>query len=162
MKKIYALVLAAALLLLGTQANAQFHIGVGYLNSTEITRYNNGDKPFSEMMHGFYLGGTFNIKVAGNFGIAPGFYIDALFQEELYREQPKYYQSRFGGFNFESGIYRELALNIPVNLLRRCESSVYSGGSHYIPGRYGCSYRRHLWTSWRSAFLCYHRRNHQV
>ena len=116
MKKIYALVLAAALLLLGTQANAQFHIGVGYLNSTEITRYNNGDKPFSEMMHGFYLGGTFNIKVAGDFGIAPGFYIDALFQEELYREQPKYYQSRFGGFNFESGIYRELALNIPVNL----------------------------------------------
>ena len=116
MKKIYALVLAAALLLLGTQANAQFHIGVGYLNSTEITRYNNGDKPFSEMMHGFYLGGTFNIKVAGNFGIAPGFYIDALFQEELYREQPKYYQSRFGGFNFESGIYRELALNVPVNL----------------------------------------------
>ena len=73
MKKIYALVLAAALLLLGTQANAQFHIGVGYLNSTEITHYTNGDKPFSEMMHGFYLGGTFNIKVAGNFGIAPGF-----------------------------------------------------------------------------------------
>ena len=93
MKKIYALVLAAALLLLGTQAKAQFHIGVGYLNSTEITHYNNGDKPFSEMMHGFYLGGTFNIKVAGDFGM-----------------------SRFGGFNFESGIYRELALNIPVNL----------------------------------------------
>ena len=31
MKKIYALVLAAALLLLGTQANAQFHIGVGII-----------------------------------------------------------------------------------------------------------------------------------
>ena len=146
MKKIYALVLAAALLLLGTQANAQFHIGVGYLNSTEITHYNNGDKPFSEMMHGFYLGGTFNIKVAGNFGIAPGFYIDALFQEELYREQPKYYQSRFGGFNFESGIYRELALNVPVNLTYDFEindnvsiSSVYSAGPHHVSGRHGRS-----------------------
>jgi hypothetical protein len=66
MKKIYALVLAAALLLLGTQAKAQFHIGVGYLNSTEITRFNDGTNPFRETMHGFYLGGTFNIKAQSN------------------------------------------------------------------------------------------------
>ena len=60
MKKIYALVLAAALMLLGTQAKAQFHIGVGYLNSTEITRFlNTNDPNFSETMHGFYVGGTF-------------------------------------------------------------------------------------------------------
>ena len=105
MKKIYALVLAAALLLLGTQAKAQFHIGVGYLNSTEITRFNDGTNPFRETMHGFYLGGTFNFKVAGDFGIAPGFYIDALFQEEVYNELPAYYQKRFAGFSFKNGIY---------------------------------------------------------
>ena len=116
MKKIYTIVLAAALMLLGTQAKAQFHLGVGYLNSTEITRFNDGANPFRETMHGFYLGGTFNFKIAGDFGIAPGFYIDALFQEEVYNELPAYYQKRFAGFSFKNGIYRELALNIPVNL----------------------------------------------
>jgi len=119
MKKIYTILLAAALMLMGTQAKAQFHIGVGYLNSTEITRFSdatiNEGKPFRETMHGFYLGGTFNIKVAGDFGIAPGFYIDALFQEERYNEQ--LYPTRFGtAFRFSNGLYRELALNIPVNL----------------------------------------------
>ena len=119
MKKYITLVLAAALMLLGTQANAQFHIGVGYLNSTEITRFSDPEvtpNPFRETMHGFYLGGTFNIKVAGDFGIAPGFYLDALFQEEAYNELPAYYQSRFTGFSFKNGLYRELAMNIPVNL----------------------------------------------
>ncbi len=115
MKKVLILVAA---LLVGIQAHAQFHIGVGYLNSTEITHYDKPDtKPFRETMHGFYLGGTFNIKLAGDFGIAPGFYLDMLFQEELYSEQPAYYQNRFlGGFTFKNGLYRELAFNIPVNL----------------------------------------------
>lgn len=120
MKKFYSLVLAAALMLLGTQAKAQFHVGFGYLNSTEITRFqdatlNNG-KPFAENMSGFYLGATFNIKVAGDFGIAPGFYLDMLFQSERYTELPAYYQKRFAGFEFANGFYRELALNVPINL----------------------------------------------
>lgn len=59
MKKIFVTVLSAALLLVGTQANAQLSVGAGYLNSAESTAYNGGD-PDKDNLNGFYVGVNYN------------------------------------------------------------------------------------------------------
>ena len=62
MKKYYAIAIVATFMLFTGKANAQFGIHAGYQNSTcySILQGN-----------GFYVGGSFNIKVVDNFGIAP-------------------------------------------------------------------------------------------
>ena len=68
MKKIFSIVLAASLMLLGTQAFAQMSVNAGYLNSTLKT----GNT--SDNANGAYAGVSFNIPLAGGLGIAPGVY----------------------------------------------------------------------------------------
>ena len=69
MKKIVAIVFSAAALLLGTAvAHAQLSFGAGWLNSTEITKYTNGDPDDKTNLNGLYLGGQYNLNlVAGLF-----------------------------------------------------------------------------------------------
>ena len=71
MKKIISTLLAASLMLLGTQAFAQVSVNAGYLNSTQSFSNSNLKSINS---NGAYVGLTFNIPVAGGFGIAPGVY----------------------------------------------------------------------------------------
>ena len=109
MKKLFAsAAVAAALLLAATEAKAQLYVGVGFLNSTEITRYTNNDPKFTENMGGFYVGASYNFNLVGGLGFAPGFYLDGLFQTVNYKED-------------SNGIYRELGLNIPLNLTYKFE-----------------------------------------
>lgn len=111
MKKIFAFVIGAALMLSATQAFAQLSVGAGWLNSTETTKYTKtNDAPDKFNYNGLYIGGQYNLNIVGNFGVAPGFYMSALFGQVVnqYKQNltTETYRAR----------YREIALNIPVNL----------------------------------------------
>ena len=71
MKKVFSILLAASLMLLGTQAFAQMSVNAGYLNSTQSFKDSNSKSINS---NGAYAGVSFNIPLAGAFGIAPGLY----------------------------------------------------------------------------------------
>ncbi len=114
MKKIYAIVLSAALVLLGTQAKAQLSVGAGYLNSTETTTITNSNNSSSAGLNGIYVGGQYNLPIVAGLNIAPGLYLDMLFGGS---------KSEAAGTVFGIPVsangsvkYTELALNIPVNL----------------------------------------------
>lgn len=109
MKKVFAIVLCAAALLLGTRANAQLSLGAGWINSTERS-YIGNNTPDKYNYNGFYAGAQFNILIAGDLGLAPGLYVSMLF-------------GKANGSVSEAGVtfsadakYKELALNIPVNI----------------------------------------------
>lgn len=113
MKKVYTIVLAAALMLLGTQAKAQLNIGVGYLNSTEIDTQTSNNKELDRTgLNGIFVGASYNIEIVDGLGVAPGFYVNALFAEQTWS----------GGISIlpivgsVTGTYRDVALNVPINL----------------------------------------------
>lgn len=109
MKKIFVSFLAASLMLLGTTANAQLVPGAGYLFASETSTYN-GKTSDATSFHGFYVGASYNVPLAYGLGVAPGLYLDML----LHNENEAAGSSTLGlAFN---GSYRELALNLPVNL----------------------------------------------
>ena len=71
MKKIFTTLLAASLMLLGTQAFAQMSVNAGYLNSTQSFSNSNSKSINS---NGAYVGVSFNLPLAGSIGFAPGIY----------------------------------------------------------------------------------------
>ena len=101
MKKVIFTVLAATLMLLGTQAFAQMSVNAGYLNSTLAS------KNSTDNANGAYAGITFNIPVAGGFGIAPGVYYSMLTSKET---------ANIGSIVSTSGTFMEHAINVPVYL----------------------------------------------
>ena len=109
MKKIIAILLAASLMLLGTQAHAQLVPGAGYLYSSETSTSGNTTSDATPF-HGFYFGASYNVPIVGGLGIAPGFYANMLL-----RNANASAGSSSLGLSLQ-GNYRELALNIPVNL----------------------------------------------
>ena len=75
MKKIFIL---AALLMTGMLAQAQdLSLGAGYLYST-LTSQTGNTKESNEVTSGAYLGGSFNIPIVGELGLAPGLYYSIL------------------------------------------------------------------------------------
>lgn len=126
MKKIFVTVLSAALLLVGTQANAQLSVGAGYLNSAESTAYNGGD-PDKDNLNGFYVGVNYNIPIVAGLGVAPGLYASGLFYGSNGSDS-------FAGITASGKFgYSEIALNVPVNvnykfnLSRDLDMFVYGG-----------------------------------
>ena len=111
MKKLFTCVLAAPLMLLGTQAHAQLVAGAGYLRSTDKVKASNSNSSSSaEALNGFYLGASYNIPIVGVLGFAPGFYLDMLFQHKDSNAGASYLS--YTG----SSRYTEVDLNVPVNL----------------------------------------------
>lgn len=104
MKKVFAIVLAAALLLMGTQAFAQIRIGAGYLNSAERTI--SGNTTNKADLNGFYAGFHYNLNIVAGFGVAVGLYADMLFSE---REDSYWIVTGKNKFS-------ELDLNLPIQL----------------------------------------------
>lgn len=98
MKKTLCILLAAAALLAGVQASAQISVGAGYLNITQTQGGANANG------NGAYAGLSFNIPIAGGFGIAPG----------VYYSFANYEQSSF--FGLVQGTTNEHAVNVPLNL----------------------------------------------
>ena len=96
MKKFFSTLLAASLMLLGTQAFAQMSVNAGYLNSTLAS------KNSSANANGAYAGVSFNIPVAGGLGIAPGVYYSMITGKTL----------DLG--SIATGTLTEHAINVPV------------------------------------------------
>lgn len=109
MKKIFAIVLGAALMLSATNAFAQLSVGAGWLNTTEKSVYNNGN-PEKSNFNGFYAGGQYSLPVVGGLSVAPGLYVSMLFGKETGTD------SGYGLTLTGESKYQELALNLPVNL----------------------------------------------
>lgn len=113
MKKVYTIVLAAALMLLGTQAKAQLNIGVGYLNSTEIDKQTSDNKEAGRIgLNGIFVGASYNIEIVNGLGVAPGFYVNALFAERTSSAGSRIIPASAT----ITGTYRDIALNVPINL----------------------------------------------
>ena len=105
MKKVFSILLAASLMLLGTQAFAQMSVNAGYLNSTQSFANSNSKSINS---NGAYAGVSFNIPLAGGFAVAPGVYYSMI-------------TNKSGGAGTILGIpasasstFMEHAVNVPV------------------------------------------------
>ena len=112
MKKLFAIVLSAAALLMGTQAYAQLSVGAGWLNSTESTTFTSGSSSNTNNanLNGFYAGGQYNINIVAGLGVAPGLYVSALFGKQTGS------QGIVVGTVSGEAKYSEVALNVPVNV----------------------------------------------
>lgn len=99
MKKIFSVLLAASLMLIGTQAFAQMSVNAGYLNSTLKTSNT------SDNANGAYAGVSFNIPIAGGLAVAPGVYYSMLTSKET---------ASLGSIFSGSGTFMEHAVNVPV------------------------------------------------
>ena len=102
MKRILSTFLAASLMLLGIQAFAQVSVNAGYINSTRTAK---GAE--SANANGAYAGLSFNLPIAGGFGIAPGVYYSMITSKDVKNIGLKYKGT---------GSFTEHAINAPVHL----------------------------------------------
>ena len=109
MKKIFAIVLGAALMLSGTNAFAQLSVGAGWLNSTETVKSGNND-PSKTNLNGFYVGGQYNLPIVAGLGVAPGLYVSGIFAKVNNSD------SAYGVSGSTNASSREFDLNVPVNV----------------------------------------------
>ena len=109
MKKIFAIVLGAALMLSGTNAFAQLSVGAGWLNSTETVKSGNSD-PSKTNLNGFYVGGQYNLPIVAGLGVAPGLYVSGIFAKVNNSD------SAYGVSGSTNASSREFDLNVPVNV----------------------------------------------
>ena len=109
MKKIFAIVLGAALMLAGTNAFAQLSVGAGWLNSTETVKSGNND-PSKTNLNGFYVGGQYNLPIVAGLGVAPGLYVSGIFAKVNNSD------SAYGVSGSTNASSREFDLNVPVNV----------------------------------------------
>lgn len=109
MKKIFAIVLGAALMLAGTNAFAQLSVGAGWLNSTETVKSGNSD-PSKTNLNGFYVGGQYNLPIVSGLGVAPGLYVSGIFAKVNNSD------SLYGVTGSTNADSREFDLNVPVNV----------------------------------------------
>lgn len=112
MKKIFATILAASLMLVATNAFAQLSAGLGYINATETGTYTNGNTVTDltpQDYNGLYAGVNFNATLAGDLCVVPGVYVSALFGSK---------HVDLAGLGLLTGDhkYTEIAVNVPVNV----------------------------------------------
>ena len=110
MKRVYSLLLAAALLLAGVQANAQFSLTANYMYTMERSKTEAGASMAAR--HGANAGFFYNIPLGGSefWGIQPGFNASFSLGKETGAE---------GNEDLGAGLtanYTEVLLNLPVNL----------------------------------------------
>lgn len=121
MKKVLLIVVS---LLIGMQAHAQLVVGAGYLHNIENTKNKEGKAiGDAEHLNGFYLGASYNLAFGQHFGVAPGLYLDMLFQSNNIYDATVIQ----GVTGSASSNYTEVALNLPVNL--NCQFEVGSNAS---------------------------------
>ena len=103
MKRVFSSILAASMMLIGTAAIAQPSLGIGYLNSTDKAK--SGSTTKTTNLSGFYVGGSYNINLAGSFGVAPGLYYGLATKSDA---------NSFGGILDTKADVTEHYLSIPV------------------------------------------------
>lgn len=101
MKKIFVIIIAASMMLVGVEAFAQVSVGAGWVNSTLTTK--TGDVKTNPNSNGFYLGASYNLSIAEGFGLAPGLYYEFLGGK-----------NSFGGELSASSTTTEHYLDVPV------------------------------------------------
>lgn len=107
MKRIFSIVLSAALLLSATDAFAQLSVGAGYLYSTLASTYK-GNAQDNEISNGLYMGAGFDIPVLGDdLKLTPGLYLSVLTAKA---------NAAFAGIANVQSIFTEVAINLPVYL----------------------------------------------
>ena len=103
MKKVYSILLGAALMLVGSQAYAQLAVGAGYLNSTDKSIAKGGGDTDTDKMSldGFYAGATYDIdlsSITDGLSFEPGAF------------------ANFGFHKNDNDVkFRDIALQIPLN-----------------------------------------------
>lgn len=102
MKKILSTLLAASLMLLGTQAFAQISVNAGYLNSS--IKVGNNDPSNA---NGAFAGVSFNVPLFGGLAIAPGVYYSMITSKDT---------ANLGSIASVSGTFMEHAVNVPAYL----------------------------------------------
>ena len=102
MKKIFATILAASMMLMGISAFAQISVGAGYLNEANKASVNSTANNMGSL-NGFYAGFGYDINEGVGFGISTGLYYSYLAGKVT-----------LPGFSIISGDMVEHALNIPV------------------------------------------------
>lgn len=112
MKKIFATVLAASLMLVATNAFAQLSAGAGYINATDKAVYtaSNGDKTSSETpLNGFYVGAQYDMPIpaVSGLGLETGVFANFLFGSS--------HSDGLLGFGAGTNKYSEMNLNVPVH-----------------------------------------------
>ena len=106
MKKVFSTLLAASLLLVGTQAFAQLSFNAGYLNSSEATK----GKSQTVNSNGAFVGASFNLPLTGGLSVAPGLYYSLITNKDTATG------SLFGVTLSGASTFTEHAFNLPVYL----------------------------------------------
>ncbi len=124
MNKFISTLLAASLMLFGTQAFAQMSVNVGYLNSTQSFK---DASTKSINSNGAYAGVSFNIPVAGGLGFAPGVYYSMIANKSgssgTIMGIPVTASSTF----MEHALNAPLYLNYGIDLARDSKVFIYGG-----------------------------------
>lgn len=111
MKKIFTTILAASLMLIGTQAFAQLSAGVGYINANEksVYTYNNNSTTTTTPMNGFYVGGQYDMEIpaVSGLGANAGVYANFLFAKE--------HSDGLYGLGAGTSSATDISLNVPIN-----------------------------------------------
>ncbi|MBO4340237.1 MAG: hypothetical protein J5835_02260 [Bacteroidales bacterium] len=111
MKKLFTTILAASLMLVAFNANAQLSAGAGYINATEKVTYTNGNTSTTEAtgLNGFYIGGQYDMPVpsVSGLGVNAGLYANFLFGGG--------HSDGFYGLGAGTTKDTSISLNIPVN-----------------------------------------------
>lgn len=111
MKKIFATILAASLMLVATNAFAQLSAGAGYLNASETTTYTNNDTKTSstDALNGFYVGAQYDMPIpaVSGLGIETGVFANFLFG--------KNHSDGLFGLGAGTTTASDISINVPVN-----------------------------------------------
>jgi hypothetical protein len=101
MKKFFSTLLAASLMLIGTQAFAQVSVNAGYLNSSIKVGNNNPANA-----NGAFAGVSFNVPLVGGLAVAPGVYYSMIASKNT------------ASYSIASatGTFTEHAINVPAYL----------------------------------------------
>ena len=81
MKKIITLIAAAVMMTVATNSFAQMSVGAGYLHANDQVTLK-GIDPIDVGMNGAYAGVSYNLPIAGIFGITPGIYYSTIFTND--------------------------------------------------------------------------------
>ena len=112
MKKLFTTLLAASLMLVGTQAFAQLSAGVGYINANEKSTYTGSDgtkTTTTAPLNGFYLGGQYDMPIpaVSGLGANAGVYANFLFGSKHY--------DGILGFGAGTNKITDITVNLPIN-----------------------------------------------
>jgi len=111
MKKIFASLLAASMMLVAFNANAQLSAGLGYINANNTSVYStDNNKTITKTpLNGFYVGGQYDMPIpaVSGLGVNAGVYANFLFGS-------KHYDGLLG-LGAGTNKATDISINIPVN-----------------------------------------------